>query len=62
MDAAYFNPKSIHIAKAEASRETDATKVFIELRDMNYPAPTIVPAQGRAQRADHDWFAAQKRF
>jgi len=26
MDAAYFNPKSIHVAKAEASREGGATK------------------------------------
>jgi hypothetical protein len=40
MDAAYFNPKSIHIGKAEASRDGDATKVFIELRDVNYPGST----------------------
>ena len=36
----YFNPKSIHVAKAEASRDGDATKVFIELRDVNYPGST----------------------
>ncbi len=40
MEAAYFNPKSIHVAKAEASRDGDATKVFIELRDVNYPGST----------------------
>jgi uncharacterized protein (DUF2147 family) len=40
MDAAYFNPKSIHVAKSEASRDGDATKVFIELRDVNYPGST----------------------
>lgn len=40
MDAAYFNPSPIHVAKAEASREGDATKVFIELRDVNYPGST----------------------
>jgi uncharacterized protein (DUF2147 family) len=40
MDAAYFNPKSIHVSKAEASRDGDATKVFIELRDVNYPGST----------------------
>jgi len=39
-DAAYFNPKSIHIAKAEASRDGADTKVFIELRDVNYPGST----------------------
>jgi len=37
IDAGYFNPKSIHVAKAEAFREGNATKVFIELRDVNYP-------------------------
>ena len=40
VDAAYFNPKAIHVAKAEASRDRDATKVFIELRDVNYPGST----------------------
>jgi hypothetical protein len=40
MNAAYFNPKSIHVGKAEASRHGDATKVFIELRDVNYPGST----------------------
>ena len=40
MDAAYFNPRSIHVARAEASRDGDATKVFIELRDLNYPGST----------------------
>lgn len=40
MDAAYFNPKSIRVAKAEASRDADAMKVFIELRDVNYPGST----------------------
>ncbi len=40
MDAAYFNPKSIHVGKAEVSRDGDATKVFIELRDVNYPGST----------------------
>lgn len=40
MDAAYFNPQSIHVAKAEASRDADTTKVFIELRDVNYPGST----------------------
>jgi len=40
MDAAYFNPKPIHVAKAEASRGSDITKLFIELRDVNYPGST----------------------
>ena len=40
MDAAYFNPRSIFVAKAEATQEGALTKVFIELRDRNYPGST----------------------
>jgi hypothetical protein len=40
LEAAYLNPRSIHVAKAEASREGSVTKVFIELRDVNYPGST----------------------
>jgi hypothetical protein len=40
MDASYYNPKSIHVSKAQASREGTTTKVFIELRDVNYPGST----------------------
>jgi hypothetical protein len=39
-DAAYFNPNPIHVARAEAFREAGATKMFIELRDVNYPGST----------------------
>ena len=40
MEAAYLNPKPIHVAKAEASLDGAAMKVFIELRDVNYPGST----------------------
>jgi hypothetical protein len=40
MTAAYFNPDPIHVAKAIASQEGALTKVFIELRDVNYPGAT----------------------
>ena len=40
MDAAYFNPSPIHVAKAEASQDGVAMRVFIELRDVNYPGST----------------------
>lgn len=40
LEAAYFNPRSIHVAKAEASQEAGAVHVFIELRDVNYPGST----------------------
>ena len=40
LDAAYLNPRPIHAAQATASREGSAVKVFIELRDVNYPGST----------------------
>jgi hypothetical protein len=40
LEAAYFNPKPIHVAKAEAARDGNTTKVYIELRDVNYPGST----------------------
>jgi hypothetical protein len=44
MDAAYFNPGPIHVAKAEASQEGAVTKLFIQLRDVNYPGSTYTLA------------------
>ena len=40
LDAGYFNPQSINVAKAEASSEGETVKVFVELRDVNYPGAT----------------------
>jgi len=37
VEAAYFNPRSIHVGKAEASQEGGTVRVYIELRDVNYP-------------------------
>jgi len=38
--AGYFNPKSIHVARAKASREGDVLRFFLELQDVNYPGST----------------------
>ena len=40
MAAAYFNPRPINVSRAEAALEGTTTKVFIELRDVNYPGAT----------------------
>ncbi len=40
MDAGYFNPRPINLSRKEASQEGTTTKVFIELRDTNYPGST----------------------
>jgi hypothetical protein len=40
MDVAYFNPRPIKVSRAEASQEGATIKVFLELRDINYPGST----------------------
>jgi hypothetical protein len=40
MTAAYFNPRPINVSQAEAALEGTIIKVFIELRDVNYPGAT----------------------
>ena len=40
LDAAYFNPRPIHVARAEWRREGGHLRVLIELRDVNYPGST----------------------
>ena len=40
MDAAYYNPKSIHVSRAEASLNKGAQSIFIELQDVGYPGST----------------------
>jgi len=38
--ASYFNPRPIHVARAEARREGGLLGLFVELRDVNYPGST----------------------
>jgi hypothetical protein len=40
VDAAYLNPRPIHVARAEAFREGESLTLFVELRDANYPGST----------------------
>jgi hypothetical protein len=40
LDVAYFNPKSIHVSRAEWRKEDGVLAVFIELNDTNYPGAT----------------------
>ena len=44
LDAAYFNPRPIHVATAQASAAGESVKLFIELRDVNYPGSTYTLA------------------
>jgi hypothetical protein len=40
LDASYANPRPINVSRAEATQDGGATKVFVELRDVNYPGST----------------------
>lgn len=40
MAAAYFNPSPIHVARAEAAEDDETIRIFLELRDVNYPGST----------------------
>jgi len=40
LDAAYFNPRPINVSRAEWRRDSGRLRVFIELRDANYPGST----------------------
>ena len=40
LDAAYLNPRSIRVSRAEWRREEGRLLVFVELRDVNYPGST----------------------
>lgn len=44
VEAGYFNPKPIHVEKAAALRENGITKLYIVLRDINYPGSTYTLA------------------
>jgi hypothetical protein len=40
VDAAYFNPRPIHVSRAEASAEGNRVRLFIELQAAGYPGST----------------------
>jgi hypothetical protein len=40
LEAAYFNPRPIKVSRAEWHRNSDGLRVFVELRDVNYPGAT----------------------
>ena len=40
VEAGYYNPSPINVSGARAYTEGSATRVFVELRDVNYPGST----------------------
>jgi len=40
LEAAYFNPRPIHVSQARLTSENKEPRVFIEFRDVGYPGAT----------------------
>jgi len=40
LEAAYYNPRPIHIEQAEVAKGKEGLELFIELRDTGYPGAT----------------------
>ena len=49
LQAAYFNPKPIHVGKTETAQQGGVVQVLIELQDVNYPGSTYVLSYDRTQ-------------
>ena len=65
MEASYSNPGPIHVAKAEASQDAGTLKVFVKLRDVNYPGSTydlIYDPQSDSLGGIYYQAALQQRF
>ena len=49
LQAAYFNPKPIHVGKTETAQQGGVVQVLIELQDVNYPGSTYVLSYDRTR-------------
>jgi hypothetical protein len=62
LEAAYFNPRSINVSHAEWRFDSERLRVFIELRDANYPGSTYTLRYVSQQdRMVGDYFQAVHR-
>ena len=48
LEAGYYNPSPINVARAEAREKDHRLAVFVELRDVNYPGSTYTLVYDRA--------------
>jgi len=59
IDAGYFNPGKINVERAQAVVESGATKVFVVLRDVNYPGCTYkLSYDSKADQLSGEYFQA----
>jgi hypothetical protein len=47
----YFNPRPIHVARAEASRENDRLKLIVVLEDVGYPGSSYTLTYSPSERS-----------
>ena len=48
LQAAYYNPRSIHVSAAKVENKNGTLEVFVELRDTNYPGSSYRLTYDRA--------------
>ena len=53
LEAAYYNPRPINVARAEAGEKDHGLEVFVELRDVSYPGSTYTLVYDRAKDLLH---------
>jgi hypothetical protein len=62
LEAGYFNPGPINVARAEWERKDGKLQVFVELRDVNYPGSTYTLKFSDAEdRMTGNYFQAAQR-
>lgn len=49
LQAAYFNPRPIHVGKTDFAEQGGLLQIMIELQDVNYPGSTYVLSYDRPQ-------------
>jgi hypothetical protein len=65
LEAAYYNPSPIHVARAQVSRKGGMIQVFVELQDVNYPGSSYTLAYDpRRDRLQGEYYQAvnQERY
>jgi len=64
IEAGYFNPRPIHVEKAQASKDKEHIKVEMTLRDVGYPgsAYTLVYASEKDALLGYYFHAVSRQF
>jgi hypothetical protein len=62
LKAAYFNPRSINVSRAEWKRKDGKMSLFVELRDINYPGSSYtLTYDPRSDRLSGSYYQAVQK-